>query len=237
MPDANVYNRWAGLLAAAALVFGGAGSALADGADRGPRHDPAQRMTRALELSPEQQQDIAALYDSHRQWMRENLRDADGQPVPEARRQAREAREALQAEIRLRLTDEQRETLDGMQRPRRGGTGPRGRGRMPMGALRSLDLSDEQAHAIRDLMQAHRDSMRAARQSASGRGESDAATRGQRREAAREAMQALRTDVHAVLTPEQREQLQQARPQRGGWRDGGGHRRHGERHHRGRDNG
>lgn len=176
----------------------------AQAADK-PRHDPVDRMSQALELSVEQTQDIRALMQRHRQ-------------------EQGASREALQEEIRQRLSPEQQEKLDAMRAERKGKYrrgGPRGHGMA--GSLRELDLSDEQRTAIRTVMTEHRARMqaeRAARGSYTQRTQAD-------RAAWREARQALQSEIKEILTPEQVEQLDAQRRSRGEWRGERGHRSNG----------
>jgi Spy/CpxP family protein refolding chaperone len=107
-----------------------------------PKHDPVERLTSTLELSSEQQNQLGALFEAHRDQMR-----AEGS---RERGEWREARMALNAEIRELLNDEQTEKFNAMQRRAyKGRGGPRGR-------FQSLDLSDEQRQQMRALMHEHR---------------------------------------------------------------------------------
>lgn len=99
-----------------------------------PGHDPVQRLSAQLELSAEQQHQLSALFEAHREQMR-----AEGS---RERGERREARMALNAEIRELLSAEQAEQFDAMQR--RGGP------------FQALDLSDEQRQQMRALMRENR---------------------------------------------------------------------------------
>ncbi len=214
-------------LAVALLGLGLAFGATAHAGDeqRGKRgHDPVARMAQSLDLSVEQQQDIRLLMQSHREWVRGNLRDADGNWEPGAREAMRDARAALHDEIRLRLSPEQQARLDELRADRRGHYrggrhGKRGKGhaRRGMGAAYAqLDLSDAQRTEIRALMRNHREQMRseyAARRDAGEAARPD-------REARRESWQSLRADIESVLTPEQLAELETAREaRREAWRE------------------
>jgi Spy/CpxP family protein refolding chaperone len=143
-----------------------------------PGHDPVQRLSAKLELSTEQQHQLSALFEAHREQMR-----ADGS---RERGERREARMALNAEIRELLNAEQAEQFDAMQR--RGGKGYGGQRRG--GHFQALELSDEQRQQMRALMHENR-----------GREDVDRAE--------------LREQMRAILSEEQLAQLDAARAERG----------------------
>lgn len=188
----GIFRRPMMAVLAGALVSVGA---VAQAADK-PRHDRVERLSQALELSVEQAQDIRELMQRHRQ-------------------EAGASRQALNEEIRQRLSPEQQEKLDAMSAQRKGQYhrgGPR-RHSMATG-LRGLDLSDEQRAAIRTVMTEHRTRMhteRAARGADTPRSDADRANW-------REARQSLQSEIREILTPEQVEQLQEQRRSRGEWR-------------------
>lgn len=215
------------LLAALALgvALGTTAAAHAGNERHGKRaHDPVARMAQALDLSIEQQQDIRVLVQSHREWVRNNLRDDDGQWHPGSREALRDSRAALRDEIRLRLSSEQQARLDELRADRRGhyrggrhgkrGKGHAGRGMRTMFA--ELDLSDTQRTEIRSLMRAHREQLRAdhaARRDAGEAGRPD-------RSAMRAARESLRNDIRSVLTAEQAARLDaQREARREAWQD------------------
>lgn len=159
-----------------------------------PNHNPAERLAEKLELTSEQQVQVNALFEAHREQMR-----AEGS---RERGDRREARMALHAEIRELLNAEQVEQFDSLgQRHQRGDRGRGHEGRKHRGHERqggmfqALDLSDEQRNQMRELMREHRGQAGAERA-------------------------ALREQMRDILTEEQRVELEAARAERHQQRDG-----------------
>jgi Spy/CpxP family protein refolding chaperone len=123
------------LATAGALTL--AGPALAK-----PKHDPVEHLTSKLELSEEQQHQLGALFEAHRDRMR-----AEGS---RERSDRREARMALNAEIRELLDEAQSAKFNAMQRRAHAGRGSL------RGPFQALDLSDEQRQQLGALMREHR---------------------------------------------------------------------------------
>lgn len=152
-----------------------------------------------LNLSDEQQEQLKALRQEHRQQM-QAFKESGERPSPE---QMQELRQAHRAAFEAILTTEQAAALqqfieergDRGRKGRKGHRGPRF-GALP--GLRQLDLSDEQKEQLKSLMQQHRDEMKTARQS----GQRPTA---EERQAHRES---LREAVKGLLTAEQLEQLE-----------------------------
>ncbi len=118
----------------------------------------ADRLTDALDLDEQQAATISSLLEAHRDQMRNELewRDAQGNPNPEAREQARAAREALHQEILAVLDEEQAARFEQMKEHKEHRHArERRRNRMAY-ALGRLDLSDEQEEAIQTLMAEHK---------------------------------------------------------------------------------
>jgi Spy/CpxP family protein refolding chaperone len=120
------------------------------------------RLDHKLELNEQQGEQIGNLIAAHRDQMREMRESGDGKRG-EARGQWRESRTALHEEIRELLSAEQAETFDAMherkgRKHRRGDRSQRGHG------MQSLDLSDEQRQAMRELMREHRGDREAVRE-------------------------------------------------------------------------
>ncbi len=177
-------GRWTLALATASLLSASlAAPALAkpgyDRMDRG-----MERMAEKLDLSEDQKGELHDLMDAHRDQMGSiEWRTEEGERNPEARQQAREARQALNEEIAEILDAEQAEKFEAMQNQRGHRRGGRHHGRAMGRQLRGLDLSDEQREQIKTAMRETR--------------ESEGATRSDMRDA-----------IHDILTEEQIEQLQ-----------------------------
>jgi Spy/CpxP family protein refolding chaperone len=116
-----------------------------------PDHNPSQHLAEKLELSSDQQVQVSALFEAHRETIR-----AEGS---RERGDRREARMALHAEIRELLNTEQAEQFDNLlQRQQRGYKGRNHRDHAGKGGMfQALDLSDEQRSELRTLMREHRD--------------------------------------------------------------------------------
>lgn len=154
---------------------------------------PAQRLAEKLELTSEQQVEINALFQAHR----EQMRTEGSRESRDRRGDWREGRMALNAEIRELLSPEQVEQFDAMgKRQHRGHKGRGHGGHRGQGAMfQSLDLTDEQRGEMRELMREHRSQENADRSE-------------------------LRQQMREILTEEQLTQLDAARAERGQQRDG-----------------
>ncbi len=229
-------TRWMIRCVAAVLVLGlvtAAGWSVEGEEGKGPRDrqgptpgERLERLSKALDLTAEQQTQIQPILQAHHQAM-QNDRNANEQKREDLHKQIRDAAqagerdkakeliqqlEALNADRRAEmenfekqldevLTDEQMEKAKGLFRQRardmRPGQGP---GRM----AEALGLSDEQQEQVRTIMQAARAE----------------AAQADTPEAKREILKAAMDKVHAeVLTEEQRakaKELRANRPQREG---------------------
>ncbi|GEM_PF-6467677 len=226
------------LAAAVASLTLGVGDAVAQvgqRAQRGPadrdgrieRH--IERLNQRLQLSSEQQSRVRAMLQEHIAAM-DRWREAHSSATREERRDhARESMEALRAQLRSILTEEQAAQLEerpwllqprfddddwwGWQgdRPwRMRGNGPM-RGDRPWqmqgnwGWVDQLDLSDEQRAELNRLREAHRAEMQAWREERANLSPE------QRREQMLERMERHREQVMNLLTDEQRRELEQMR--------------------------
>jgi len=157
---------------------------------------PADHLTSKLDLDEQQAATITALVEEHRDYMANEIewRDADGNPNPEAREQARAAREALKEEILAVLDADQAEKFEQMQARHGKRHGRKGRGGHPFArALHELDLSEEQQDSIHALM----------------------AEREARRQQEHEQ---FRSELESILTEEQLAELEDMRDKRHGHR-------------------
>jgi len=121
-----------------------------------PSHNMAERLAERLELTSEQQVQVQALFDAHREQMRAQRQHSEAQ---RDRGAWRESRMALNEEIRELLSDEQAEQFDAMQRRSHKSRSGKRHG----GAFQALDLSVEQRSELHTLMREHRGQQRTER--------------------------------------------------------------------------
>lgn len=189
-----------------------------------PGGGDGERMMEALkklDLTDEQKTQVKQVLETHKQavenWRKENeekgkalrekARDAKTRQDRQAIREEfvklmqsrRELHEKLIEQLKAILTKEQAEKLQGMFGPR-GGDGPRGHGPMDLflGALRRLELTEEQKTKVRGIMEAAKE--------AAGKAE----TRQDKAKAIKAALDTIREDV---LTDAQRQKLTEMREQ------------------------
>lgn len=157
---------------------------------------PADKLTDALDLDEQQAATISSLFEAHREQMRNEIewRDADGNPDPQAREQARAARAALHQEILAVLDEEQAARFEQMKKRKKHRRQRNRYGNRMAYALGQLDLSDEQEEAMQTLMAEHK------------------AERGHRREQ-------FRTQLESILTEAQLAELDALREKHRGRRN------------------
>lgn len=155
-----------------------------------------EHLTRTLDLTEEQTTTISALIDDHREHMREEIRwkDADGNPNPEAREQARAAKESLHDAIAAVLTPEQAEQFEALGERRKRHTRRHRGGKRMAYALGKLDLTPEQKEAL-------------------------AALRAEHKAGGRLSRDEFRAELETILTPEQQAELEAMKSDRRRARD------------------
>jgi Spy/CpxP family protein refolding chaperone len=177
--------------------------------ERGRRGGRGQRGRHGfgqLDLSDTQQEQLKTLRQEQREQMQAR-RESGERPSPEEIEAHRAESRAKLAKI---LTSDQLATLDEIHEKRgergfRGKHGTRGGHghRNPLGgALRQLDLSDEQKEQLKTIRQEHRKQMQAQRQSG------ERPTAAQRQEHREQA----RAQIETILSPEQLEKLEELLP-------------------------
>lgn len=156
---------------------------------------PADHLADKLDLDEQQATTITALVEEHRDYMANEIqwRDADGNPNPEAREQARAAREALEAEILAVLDADQAEKFEQMKDKRGKHHGRKDRGHSFARALHELDLSEEQQDSIHALM-------------------------AERKAQRQQEHEQFRSELESILTEEQLAELEAMRDKRRGHR-------------------
>lgn len=145
---------------------------------------PIDRLNEKLNLSDEQTATITSLVEQHRAYMQNEVqwRDANGELNTETRGEVRAAREALHEEILTVLDADQAAKFEQMEKRRKQREGGHPRRDRIAHALAQLDLSEEQQAQIETLM----DERRAQRM---------------------ESRESMRSDIDAILTEDQRAQL------------------------------
>ncbi|HMB92556.1 MAG TPA: Spy/CpxP family protein refolding chaperone [Rhodothermales bacterium] len=211
-------------------------------AQRGPherRANPEQRierhvrmLDRQVDLSDAQEAELKTLLQAQHAERRTWL-DANEDASREDKRAYFEAQaEATKAAIASVLTTEQQQTLEEKiaergekGRFRRGQRGAMRGKRGPARLAEKLDLTEAQQAQLKELHTGHRDAMQAWMDS------SPNATQEEKRAYRKEQAEAHRSALESILTPEQKQMLEEAKSTRD--RRGRGHMRHGRRGPRG----
>jgi Spy/CpxP family protein refolding chaperone len=192
------YRRVAAIVLAGALSLSLSVAALAQRGERGGQRRggavPAALLQR-LGLSADQQTKIKAAADSYRA----DTEKARGLTDPQARRQAmRQARQSYESALNAALTSDQQARLKSLQEEARGYRvfGPIGM------QLVALDLTDDQKTKIRAIATKYEPEVAKLRSA-----QRNAGDREQMRTQSRELRGKMRDEVLAVLTPEQKKQI------------------------------
>lgn len=175
---------------------------------RGPGMGPMAGL-RNLNLSPDQKTKVDALMQQQHQQM-QALHDNTSLTPDQRRQQAQDLRKNALAQLNSILTPEQQQQLKQMRGRARGF----GRG-FEMGRMAGrLNLTPEQKAQLQPIFEQHRSQLQALRDNTS-------LTPEQRRTQMEQLRKDMQTQINAVLTPEQQQQMQQFRQHRRGPRGGG----------------
>jgi Spy/CpxP family protein refolding chaperone len=188
-------------------------------AKRGPHAGERgfDRMAQQLNLTDQQKTQIQGLFQTQRQQAHSIRQDTSLSPQ-QKQDKLKQLRESTHQQMQSVLTPEQQQKFqqlrsehEGMGKDHmgRGGMGPGG----GMGPLAHLNLTPEQKSKIQPIMQSSRQQIQAVRADSS-------LTPEQKQAKVREIHQNAMSQVNAVLTPEQQQQLQQMRKGRSGKRGG-----------------
>jgi periplasmic protein CpxP/Spy len=207
------------LFLAVSLSAQTAGQSAPPAAKRGPHAGERgfDRMAQQLNLTDQQKTQIQGLFQTQRQ-QSQSIRQ-DTSLTPEQKQdKLKQLRESTHQQMQSVLTPEQRQKFQqllseheatGKDHMGRGGMGPGG----GMGPMARLNLTPDQKSKIQPIMQSSRQQIQAVRADSS-------LTPEQKQAKVREIHQNAMSQVNAVLTPEQQQQLQQMRKGRGGKRGG-----------------
>ncbi len=162
-----------------------------------------ERMAQELNLTDQQKTQMQSIMQTQRQ-QAQTIRQ-DSSLSPELKKdKLKQLRESTHQQMMALLTPEQQQKMKDLRAQHQGMR----RGAAGRGPFARLNLTDEQKTKIQPLMQTQHQQVQAVRQDTS-------LTPEQKQAKIREIHQSTRTQIEAVLSPEQLQQLQQWRMRRG----------------------